>query len=99
MANFRCKSVETPTLSDLWRDIHTSARRATGASEEANIGSSFYNALQTSLVRRFSHGLTVNFNYVWSHMTDNVDGTRACVLSIFATPEPCWYDQAKGTGL
>jgi hypothetical protein len=71
---------------------------STGASEEANIGSSFYNALQTSLVRRFSHGLTVNVNYVWSHMTDNVDGSRACVLSIFATPEPCFYDQANGNG-
>jgi len=70
----------------------------TGASEEANIGSSLYNALQASLVRRFSHGLTVNFNYVWSHMTDNVDGSRACVLSIFATPEPCWYDRAAGKG-
>jgi hypothetical protein len=66
--------------------------------EEANIGSSFYNSLQASVVRRFSKGLTMNFNYVWSHMTDNVDGSRACVLSIFATPEPCWYDQAKGAG-
>jgi hypothetical protein len=70
----------------------------TGASEEANIGTSFYNALQTSLVRRFSHGLTLNFNYVWSHMTDNVDGARYCVLSIFATPEPCWVDAANGAG-
>jgi hypothetical protein len=71
---------------------------STGASEEANIGTSQYHALQASLVRRFSHGLTVNFNYVWSHMTDNVDGNRSCVLSIFATPQPCWYDQAKGAG-
>ena len=69
----------------------------TGASEEANIGTSFYNALQTSLVRRFSHGLTVNFNYVYSRMIDNVDGRRACVLSIFATPEPCFYDWAGRT--
>ena len=71
---------------------------STGVSEEANIGASYYHALQASLVRRFSHGLTVNFNYVWSHMTDNVDGNRSCVLSIFATPEPCWYDTSKGTG-
>ncbi|HTZ74066.1 MAG TPA: carboxypeptidase regulatory-like domain-containing protein [Candidatus Aquilonibacter sp.] len=69
-----------------------------GASEEANIGTSFYSSLQTSFVRRFSNGLTVNFNYVWSHMTDNVDGGRACVLSVFASPEPCWYDLSKGTG-
>jgi len=70
----------------------------TSVSEEANIGTSFYNALQASLVRRFSHGLTVNFNYVWSKMLDNVDGNRACVLSIFATPEPCWFDAANGAG-
>ena len=73
---------------------------ASGApvAEEANIGTSFYNSLQTSVVRRFSKGLTMNFNYVWSHMTDNVDGSRACVLSIFATPEQCWYDQQNGAG-
>jgi hypothetical protein len=73
---------------------------SSGASvaEEANIGTSFYNSLQASVVRRFNKGLTMNFNYVWSHMTDNVDGGRACVLSIFATPEPCWYDQANGAG-
>jgi hypothetical protein len=67
-------------------------------SEEANIGTSLYSALQASLVRRFSHGLTTNVNYVWSHMTDNVDGSRACILSIFSTPEPCFYDAAKGAG-
>ena len=70
----------------------------TSVAEEANIGTSFYNAMQASLVRRFSHGLTVNFNYVWSKMLDNVDGNRACVLSIFATPEPCWFDAANGAG-
>jgi hypothetical protein len=70
----------------------------TSVAEEANIGSSWYNAMQAVLVRRFSHGLTVNVSYVWSHMTDNVDGNRTCVLSIFATPEPCWYDAANGAG-
>ncbi len=66
--------------------------------EEANIGTSFYSALQAALVRRFSHGLTVNVNYVWAHMTTNVAGARACVLSIFATPEPCWIDTSNGAG-
>jgi hypothetical protein len=42
--------------------------------------------------------LTANVNYVWSHMLDNVDGSRACILSIFSTPEPCFYDAAKGAG-
>lgn len=70
----------------------------TGAAEEASIGTSMYNALQTAFVRRFSRGLTVNFNYVWAHMTDNVDGSRACVLSMFSTPEPCFYDTSKGAG-
>jgi hypothetical protein len=71
---------------------------STGAAEEANIGTSFYSALQAEFVRRFSKGLTVNFSYVWAHMTDNVDGSRACVLSMFATPEPCFYDTSRGTG-
>jgi hypothetical protein len=70
----------------------------TGAAEEANIGTSFYSALQTTFVRRFNRGLTVNFSYVWSHMLDNVDGSRACVRSMFATPEPCWYDTSRGLG-
>jgi hypothetical protein len=77
---------------------HSWFQSGASVAEEANIGASFYNSLQASVVRRFSKGLTMNFNYVWSHMTDNVDGSRACVLSIFATPEPCWYDQANGAG-
>ncbi len=72
---------------------------STGAAEEANIGTSFYSALHAIFVRRFSKGLTVNFAYVWAHMTDNVDGNRTCVLSMFATPEPCWYDNSRGTGI
>jgi hypothetical protein len=71
---------------------------STGVSEEANIGTSFYNAMQATLVRRFSNGLTVNLGYTWSHMVDNVDGSRACVLSVFASPEPCFYDTSKGAG-
>jgi hypothetical protein len=62
------------------------------------IGTSFYNGLQASLVRRFSKGLTLNFSYVWSHMLDNNDGNRACSVSEFATPEPCFYDLSNGTG-
>jgi Carboxypeptidase regulatory-like domain len=71
---------------------------STGASEEANIGTSFYNAMQATLVRRFNNGLTVNLGYTWSHMLDNVDGSRACILSVFASPEPCFYDRSNGTG-
>ncbi len=37
-------------------------------------------------------------SHVWSHITDNVDGNRTCVLSLFATPEPCFYDVANGAG-
>jgi carboxypeptidase family protein len=34
-------------------------------------GSSTYNALQLELRKRFSHGLTVNGNYTWSHALTN----------------------------
>jgi len=60
-------------------------------------GSSAYNALQTSFVRRFKNGLTVNFNYTWSHTMDNVS-TNKCTESPLTIPEPCWMDLANGGG-
>jgi hypothetical protein len=66
--------------------------------ESANLGTSAYNGLQATLVRRFSKGLTVNINYTWSHTMDNFLGSQACVESLFAAPEPCWVDEANGTG-
>ncbi len=61
-----------------------------------NLGTTAYNGLQTSFVRRFSHGLTVNFNYTWSHSMDNTEGSTACVSSMFATPQPCFVDTSNG---
>lgn len=66
--------------------------------ESSNLGTSAYNGLQATLVRRFSKGLTVNINYTWSHTMDNFLGSQACVESMFATPEPCWVDEANGAG-
>jgi hypothetical protein len=60
-------------------------------------GSSAYNALQASFVRRFKNGLTVNFNYTWSHTMDNVD-TNKCTESPLTIAEPCWMDLANGAG-
>jgi hypothetical protein len=44
-------------------------------------GYSNYNSLQASVTRRMSHGLSFNFNYVWSHFLDTSDssgwGSRA----------------------
>ncbi len=37
-------------------------------------GVSNYNALQVSLQRRLSHGLTVNANYTWAHALDDFTG-------------------------
>ena len=53
--------------------------------ESNNWGTSAYEGLQTSFVRRFSNGLTVNLNYVWSHMMSNVNNF-SCVSSYYATP-------------
>lgn len=40
-----------------------------------------YNSLQASITKRFTSGLSFNFNYVWSHMLDDQDssgwGSRA----------------------
>jgi hypothetical protein len=66
--------------------------------ESANLGTSAYEGLQATFVRRFSKGLTVNVNYTWSHTMDNFLGSQACVDSMFGTPEPCWVDEANGAG-
>jgi hypothetical protein len=36
---------------------------------------SFYSALQAQFERRMSNGLMFNFNYTWSHMTDDQDSS------------------------
>lgn len=65
--------------------------------ESNNWGVSAYEGLQTSFVRRFNKGLTVNFNYTWSHIMSDVNSS-ACVASYFATPTPCFVDTSNGTG-
>ena len=32
-----------------------------------------YNSLQATIEQRLSHGLSFNFNYVWSHFLDDLD--------------------------
>jgi carboxypeptidase family protein len=66
--------------------------------ETPNTGTSSYNALQATLIRRFGKGLTANINYTWSHTMDNFLNTYACTESMFAAPAPCWVDEAKGAG-
>ena len=39
-------------------------------------GNDHYNALQSSLNRRFSQGLTLGAQYVWSHSIGNTDGSN-----------------------
>lgn len=46
-------------------------------SEYAMIGGAHYNALQTKLTRRLSHGLTATAAYTWSHSIDNTADTLA----------------------
>ncbi|HKV48450.1 MAG TPA: carboxypeptidase regulatory-like domain-containing protein [Candidatus Acidoferrales bacterium] len=60
-----------------------------------NWGTSAYQGLQASFVRRFNNGLTVNLNYTWSHtMSDITNGS--CVSSYFATRTPCFVDTTNG---
>lgn len=63
--------------------------------EANNWGTSAYQGLQTSFVRRFNAGLTVNVNYTWSHTMSNLD-SNTCVSSYFATPTPCFIDSSNG---
>ncbi len=52
-----------------------------GISGSTNNAISNYNSLQASITKRMTHGLSLNFNYVWSHMLDDMDssgwGSRA----------------------
>jgi hypothetical protein len=34
-----------------------------------------YNSLQASITKRMTHGLSLSFNYVWSHMLDDMDSS------------------------
>lgn len=68
----------------------------TTVTEDENLGSASYQSLQTTFVRRFNRGLTVNFNYTWAHNITNVNGNNSCVESIFAAPEPCYEDSSNG---
>jgi len=60
-----------------------------------NWGTSAYQALQASFVRRFNNGLTVNVNYTWSHTMSDITATN-CVSSYFATQTPCYVDTTNG---
>jgi hypothetical protein len=52
-----------------------------GISGSTNNAISNYNSLQASITKRMTHGLSLSFNYVWSHMLDDFDssgwGSRA----------------------
>jgi hypothetical protein len=52
-----------------------------GISGSTNNAISNYNSLQVSVTKRMTHGLSLNFNYVWAHMLDDQDssgwGSRA----------------------
>lgn len=71
--------------------------KTVGMTVANNWGTSAYEGLQTSLVRRFSSGLTANVNYTWSHMMSNIN-SNVCVSSYFATPTPCFIDTSNGAG-
>ncbi len=66
----------------------------TTVTQSSNTANSAYNAMQATFVRRFSKGLTVQFNYTWDHARTFTGG--ACTPT--ATPttiNPCFYDNVK----
>ena len=52
-----------------------------GLSGSTNNAITNYNSLQASITKRMRNGLSFDFNYVWSHMLDDMDssgwGSRA----------------------
>ncbi|HET7893830.1 MAG TPA: TonB-dependent receptor [Candidatus Sulfotelmatobacter sp.] len=46
-----------------------------GISGSTNNAISNYNSLQASITRRMTHGVSLSFNYVWSHMLDDQDSS------------------------
>lgn len=46
-----------------------------GISGSTNNAISNYNSLQASITKRMTHGLSLNFNYVWSHFLDDQDSS------------------------
>jgi hypothetical protein len=76
----------------------------TTVTENANTATGAYNALQATFVRRFSKGLTVQFNYTWSHNLTNFvsagGNSSQCTPTIgstesnktLSTDNPCFYD-------
>jgi hypothetical protein len=47
-------------------------------------GGSSYNALQTSVTRRFAHGFSLGLSYTWSKVLDYTDSTTSAGLATFA---------------
>jgi hypothetical protein len=46
-----------------------------GISGSTNDAVSNYNSLQASITKRMTHGVSLSFNYVWSHMLDDQDSS------------------------
>lgn len=68
-----------------------------GLTENYSIANNAYNALQATFVRRFSAGLTVNFNYTWAHGLGTSQSCTPLVASLanIASTIPCYYDNVK----
>jgi len=75
---------------------------ATTSITEAGVpwGTTSYNGLQTTFVRRFKAGLTVNVNYTWAHAMQKSVGSCTPTVSFSllglgsgpAYKNPCFYD-------
>ena len=61
-------------------------------SGSTNNAVSNYNSLQASITRRMKNGISLDFNYVWSHMLDDMDssgwGSRGGPQTFQATYDP-----------
>jgi len=67
-----------------------------GITQKSNSATSSYSALQTSLRHSFSHGLTLQAAYTWSHAIDN--STSTYESSSFGEVDDYDLDRWKATG-
>jgi hypothetical protein len=85
---------ENPAIYTPGSSLSTDARRAyqgfTSMPLASSAGNSWYNALQTSLEKRLSHGFTLLVNYTWSRSLDNIplgeDAVTPAVGTVFTMP-------------
>ena len=73
-------SLSTPTVAQgqMWKPYPAYS----GVSEGADLGDSFYNALEMKVTKRFAQGASINVAYTFAKFTSNTDATTAWLETV-----------------